>query len=330
MSVGCTVSARVSLARVSTGRTVAIQSMCWRRARSRVALRWRRIDEDGQDLAPFQAATPVRGAPEMHRRLGARRLPPLHARLTGAQCVPSYRGPRVGSAWLRTSAVAFAVLSGIAVVCFAFQAAALGRPSRSETLVVRVIAELNRYRGSTARMTVNGRLLTAVCTDRWGKRGHVETVLLDNGVRLVRRGNKLEQRGARALDEFELAGCPRSLTGWLATQVNQGAYIQSSAAKIRGRRVYAIRVPAAKIGLELFVSRRGMLPVELAISGNGIHGTSELDYRNAPPALDAPFSVSELEALGRREPGVGCAPSAPVCADDLVQGLGRMRYRLRR
>jgi hypothetical protein len=282
MSVGCTVSARVSLARVSTGRTVAIQSMCWRRARSRVALRWRRIDEDGQDLAPFQAATPVRGAPEMRRRLGARRLPPLHARLTGAQCVPSYRGPRVGSAWLRTSAVAFAVLSGIAVVCFAFQAAALGRPSRSETLVVRVIAELNRYRGSTARMTVNGRLLTAVCTDRWGKRGHVETVLLDNGVRLVRRGNKLEQRGARALDEFELAGCPRSLTGWLADAVNRGASIDVRLTRLAtGSRVYWLRVPSARIGLEVFVNRGDMLPVELAISGPGVRATSYIT--NAPP-----------------------------------------------
>jgi hypothetical protein len=188
----------------------------------------------------------------------------------------------VGVAWLRTSAVAVAAVSVVAAVCFGLQAATLGRPSRPETLIVRVIAELDRYHDSRARMTINGRPLTAVCTQRWGKRGRTETVVLDNGVRLERRGNKLDKRGKWALDEFELAGCPRSLTGWLTDAVNRGARIDIRLTRLTGgTRVYWLRVPSAQIGLELFINRRNLLPVELAISGPRIRAVSDITNASA-------------------------------------------------
>jgi hypothetical protein len=177
----------------------------------------------------------------------------------------------------RTLAVAVATLAATLAACFLVQAAALRKPGRAEFIAVRIIAQLIRHDGSRATMTINGKRLTAVCTDRWGKRGHIETVVLDNGVRLVARGNKLEQQGTRALEEFELAGCPRSLTGWLTDAVNRGARIDVRSTRLAtGTRAYQLRVPSAQIGLEVFVNRRDMLPLALAISGPGIRAISDI------------------------------------------------------
>jgi hypothetical protein len=179
---------------------------------------------------------------------------------------------------LRTAAVTAASLGAIVGACLAFQVAALGRPGRGDLIVVHTVAELVRYDASRATITLDGKPLTAVCSQHSGQLGQTETVVVDARQRLVKIGNTLVQDGKPALDEFELAGCPRSLSDWLSSQLDRGARFELTPTRLDGARVYALRVPSAGLGLKLFISRAGGLPVELAISGGGMRGASEVSY----------------------------------------------------
>jgi len=178
----------------------------------------------------------------------------------------------------RTLAVATATLGTLVAASFLVQAAALGRPSRADLIAMQAIGALAQYHDSRATMTINGKHLTATCRQHLGRHGRVETVAIDHGRTLRKIGNTLMQAGKLALDEFELAGCPRTLANWLATWLNRGARVELKPAKVNGTRVYAVRVPSAKLGLLLFIARTDGLLVNLTISGGGIRGTSKLKY----------------------------------------------------
>jgi hypothetical protein len=194
--------------------------------------------------------------------------------------------------------VAGATLSAVAAACFQIQAMALVRVGRNDLIAVHVVTQLELYHNSSARMTIDGGHLTAVCGDVWRRRRHVETVSLDNGRALVQIGNKLSQRSRWALDAFELAGCPRTLASWLGTRLNEGERITLSLTMVRAEHVYALRVPGAHFGLELFIPRPGGLPIELAISGGGIRGTSEVKYGLLPPPLTGLNAMRPLASWG--------------------------------
>jgi len=186
----------------------------------------------------------------------------------------------------RTVGVATAALATIIGACFALLAVALGRPGHAEQLVVRTVAQLTHYTGSQTTMTLNGEHLTTVCRQESGGRGHVERVTLDDSHTLVVTGGKLVQTSTRALDEFELAGCPQSLASWITDQLNQGAQVNLEPARVDGTRVYKVRlVTSSGLGLALYIDRSGGLPVELAISGGGLRGASDVSYGLPPPDL---------------------------------------------
>jgi hypothetical protein len=178
--------------------------------------------------------------------------------------------------------VAGATLAIVASGSFLIQVVGLARADHSDLIAVRVIAQLEQYGSSRATMTLGGTRFTAVCRDRWDHQGHVETVSLDDGRTLVMIGNRLTQKGRWALDAFELAGCPRTLARWLEVRLDEGERVTVSRWSIRKEHLYALRAPAAHFGLELVIPRSGGLPIELAISGAGLHGTSEVRYGLRP------------------------------------------------
>jgi hypothetical protein len=195
----------------------------------------------------------------------------------------------VGLARLRMLAAALATLGAIVGAGFGVQAVVLGRPGPAPELVAHVLAKLKSYRRSQTTMTVEGRHLTAVCTQYWQGGHRVAAAAVEHGPTIVERGNLLVENGNRLVEtgrlafvEFELAGCPRPLATWLASQVNRGGRIDVTSEELDGRPVYALSVPSAPLRLELFISRRGGLPVALSLDGAHIRGTSTLAYGVRP------------------------------------------------
>lgn len=164
------------------------------------------------------------------------------------------------------------------------QVAVLGRPSRTSLLVSRVAFRLVHYHRSRATITIDGKHLSAVCTQEWEGRHRVAVVRLDNGQTLREIGGKLLHAGSLALDEFDLAGCPRPLTKWLADQLNTGKSIDVRPVRIDGRPVYAVSFPSSVPRLSLVVSRPGGLPTMLIITGRDIRATARVRYGTSPDA----------------------------------------------
>lgn len=183
---------------------------------------------------------------------------------------------------LTTLAVTTATVALVATLGFTIQAAVLGRPGRGPDLVVGAVAHLVVYRRSSATIRIAGHELSETCSQSWQRSGRVATVAVGNGLRLREVGARLLERNRLEIDEFELAGCPRPLTRWLATQLNRGSSPTIRATTLFGQRVYRVAFPGAKLKLELYVSRAHAFPIGLRISGHGITGVSELRYGVSP------------------------------------------------
>jgi hypothetical protein len=183
--------------------------------------------------------------------------------------------------------VAAASLAVIVGTGFGVQAAVLGRPGRAPLLVIGVVSRLVAYRVSQAALTVDGKRLRAVCTQRWAGDERQAAVRIADGPVIVEVGTKLVNPSPLKDDEFELSGCPRALSRWLATQLNKGAPFEVKPTRFEGRRVYAIRFPSSPLKLKLYIPRRGGLPLALSVSGGGIRGTSRLRYGRGARAIGA-------------------------------------------
>ena len=187
---------------------------------------------------------------------------------------------------LRTLLVAAVTLALVVVGGFAVQAATLGRPGPGPLLAVRAVAQLNRYLGSSARITLDGRTVRVGCSERWIRQRRWTTVTRAGRPWVIEIGNQLLQTDRAEVVAFELAGCPRPLRKWLATQINTGSRVELRRARVGGRPVYRIRFLDAKLKLVLYVTRSDALPVALALRTQGVAGTSLLRYLD--PAVSAP------------------------------------------
>jgi len=185
----------------------------------------------------------------------------------------------------RILATAAATLATILGAGFIAQAAVLGRASSTQQLIVKAISKIEQYHSSQAALTINGKHVTAECKQHWGTHGHVETATLSDGHTFTKIGDKLVQTGTLAVDEFELVGCPRTLTGWLINQLNQGRHIDLTSTTVNDKPAYALHVPSALIPLDLYLTRPGGLPIKLALTAPGIQGTSEVKLGTTPSSV---------------------------------------------
>lgn len=184
----------------------------------------------------------------------------------------------------RTLGAALALLVLVVGVGFAVQVAGLGRGAHNSMLLARTERALLPYRNSHASIVLAGKHLQSSCSARYQGHRRVTTVSIAGGPRLLEIGNNLVKTDKLAVDEFELAGCPRALRKWIATELKRGSPVLVSKARRAGKPVYAMRVAGSKLGLELFVTRGGFFPVALAIEGGGLSGTSEVHYGSKPAA----------------------------------------------
>jgi len=172
------------------------------------------------------------------------------------------------SPMLRTLAVALAVLAAIGGASLLVQTQALGRPTVARLELVDTLQALTEYGRSSAVIQVGGRRYVTSC------RHHAVKL---NGHLLPEISGRLARRGESGV--FELAGCPRPLERLLSADLLGGASFEIRRTEVDRVPAWETRLPGTRPPLELFVSIRTGLPVELTIRGRRMHGTSDVAYR---------------------------------------------------
>jgi hypothetical protein len=195
----------------------------------------------------------------------------------------------VRGANLRAFGVAAATLAAVVGIGFTVQAVSLGRPDRGSLLVLRTVARLVAYQLSHSTMTIDGRQVRAVCRQSWPRSGRLSTVVVADGPTLTDSRASLAAHPGLGLAEFDLAGCPRSLARWLATQLNRGTPLQLKLVRLGATEAYAFAFASEPPRLQLYVGRRSGLPLALSVSTGVVRGASRLTY-----GRDAEASSSTL------------------------------------
>jgi hypothetical protein len=170
---------------------------------------------------------------------------------------------------LRTAAVALAVLAAIGCVSLLVQTRALGRPTTARLELVHTLQALTEYRRSNAAIRVGA--------DRYVTRCHHLAVWANRRLLAEIHGRLLHPRGIDGT-LFELAGCPRGLARRLSADLLGGTPFKIRFRNADGIRAWALRLPGTRPALELFVSPRTGLPVELMLQAGAMRGTSDVVY----------------------------------------------------
>jgi hypothetical protein len=170
---------------------------------------------------------------------------------------------------LRTIAVALAVLAAIGGASLLVQSGALGRPTTARLELVRTLQALTEYRRSSAVIQAGARRYVASCRHHY---------VIVNGHLLPEISGRLVHRGGLGSVVFELAGCPRPLERRLSADLLGGAPFEIRRIEVDGVRAWEVRVPGTRPPLELFLSRRTRLPVELTLHGRRMRGSSDVAY----------------------------------------------------
>jgi hypothetical protein len=179
---------------------------------------------------------------------------------------------------LKTLLVAAVTLSLIGGGGWGLQALTLARPSRAQLELVQTLHALTDFRGSQATLEVDGRRYRALCTQHWYPDGRVSRVVLDPVSVLTEVGTVLLHKGALASGEFELAGCPRPLGDWLASELVHGASVKFKTVTRGGAVQHELELRPRTLPIVLYVSGATDLPVHLRLTASGVQGTSTVHY----------------------------------------------------
>lgn len=180
---------------------------------------------------------------------------------------------------LRTAIVAVATIVGTAIVAFALQMTALGRPTNGSLALVATLHRLSKYQHSTATIDLAGHLYNTSCRDQWLGDRRAAKVLVDDRRQLLEVGGRLEDTGRIAWAEFQLAGCPRPLLHWLTTELTRYNVVDARRGEADARPAIIFRLPKARPKIAVVVSAATSLPLEVVLSGR-LRGFSDLAYGN--------------------------------------------------
>ena len=170
---------------------------------------------------------------------------------------------------LRTLVVALGVLAVIGGGSLLVQTGALGRPTTDRLELVHTLQALTSYRRSSAVIQAGARVYVTSCSRHY---------VTANGHLLPEINGRLLHHGGLDSAVSELSGCPRRLESRLSADLLGGAPFEIQSVKVDGARAWEVPLPGTRPLLELFVSPRTGLPVELALHGRRMHGTSDVAY----------------------------------------------------
>ena len=172
---------------------------------------------------------------------------------------------------LRTIAVALAVLAALGSASLLVQTQALGRPTTARLRLVRTVQALSKYGRSTAAIRVGTRRYVTSCR---------HTYVVANGRVLHEIGGHLAHSGGLDRVIFDLAGCPRLLQRRLSVDLRDGVPVDIRRVRVDGVRSWELRLSGTQPSLELFLSARTELPVELMLEGRRLHARSDVVYKS--------------------------------------------------
>jgi hypothetical protein len=163
--------------------------------------------------------------------------------------------------------------------CWTVQAVALERPSTAQLELVKTLRSLEQLDGSWGTVRVDGRTYTARCGQHWREGVHIARVELDGLNVATEVGSQLVgRRGPLLSGEFDLAGCPRPLVGWLAGELVRGASVHFHTVDYQGKRLRELVLEPRSLPLDLYVAGSRSLPARLTLSTSAVHGTSLVHY----------------------------------------------------
>lgn len=174
---------------------------------------------------------------------------------------------------LRTLAVAAGTLSLIGSGAWGLQAVSLARPSPAQLELVKTLHALTAFRGSNALLVVDGWKYRSSCVQHWYPGERVARVLFDPRDGAPSAGSLPLGRAA-----FDLAGCPRPLAGWLASELVRGASVTFRKVVARGAVLREIEMHPRTIPIDIYVSGSDSLPVRLRLSATGLRASSVVHY----------------------------------------------------
>jgi hypothetical protein len=170
---------------------------------------------------------------------------------------------------LRTTVVALALLAAIGAASMLVQAEGLGRPTTAQLELVHTVQALRKYHHSSAVVQAGALRYVTSCRHHY--------VAVDGSLLPEANGRLVHHRGFDAT-AFELAGCPRPLVRHLTAELLGGARFEIRKGKVDGVRAWGMSIPGTRPALELYVSRRTGLPVELILQGRRMHARSDVTY----------------------------------------------------
>jgi hypothetical protein len=174
---------------------------------------------------------------------------------------------------LRTLAVAAVTLALIGGAGWGLQAVSLARPSQAQLELVKTLHALTAFHGSQASLDVDGWRYRALCVQHWYPDDRVARVFLDPSKGRPRVGNLPLGRAT-----LELAGCPRPLAGWLASELVHGANVRFRRVETHGTVLNEIEIRPRTIPIDVYVSGSNSLPVRLRLSATGVRASSIVHY----------------------------------------------------
>jgi pimeloyl-ACP methyl ester carboxylesterase len=179
---------------------------------------------------------------------------------------------------LKTLSVAALVLVGIGAGGLALQRLALARPSTGQLELVKTLRALDGFHGSRATLQVDGKRYRALCTQRWHPGADVARVALGREGVVTELGNRLLDKSRLVSGEFDLAGCPRPLVNWLASELVHGATVSYRRFASGPAVLHEVELRPRTLPIVLFLGRKGSLPVRLALTASDVRGSSVVHY----------------------------------------------------
>ena len=213
---------------------------------------------------------------------------------------------------VRTLVQATVVLVALVGLAFGLQAALLKVPSRAQLLAVEALKALSRYHVMSGTEQMSWRPRASICLENRVFDTRTESVVLGSfvlvgkrqqyydlghGVHIVGPG---EPTYRVARNRFLLAGCPGFLVERLGTLLSIWRQVQVTAVQADGVPAFRIHFGRARLGVELYVERLHLRPLELALGPGAsaprsdlepslVRNQGELAERVVPTALRSRF-----------------------------------------
>jgi hypothetical protein len=182
-----------------------------------------------------------------------------------------------------------AIVGALIGLAFGVQAAILRLPSHAQLVAVEALKELSRYQAMSSTERISAGPLRTVCLESPVYDAKVDTfvlgsfVVVGGGQRYYDLGHGIHTIGGAkskyivVWNRFLLAGCPGFLAKRLGTILSDRRLVRVTPAQGDGVAAFRIEFGRARTGVVLYVERRGLRPLGLALGSEASAPNSDIE-----------------------------------------------------